>query len=773
MTVRNLDALFRPQRVLWLGPPQSPGQRAVLEKVRASGVPLFESDDVSAFAPVPAGERALGVILRETDARPDVVQRLGEVGCRALVWAMRDPPSSATLEAARERTLRILGPRSVGLSHASGFDASILPQKSAPGTLALIVQSQTVAAAAVDWAAGRRIGFAWVAVTGGEADIDVADLLDYAALDDSVQTVAVEVGRIRGARKFMSAARACARAKPTVILQTRLADRAAAGADAVRSAGFARAGLVEVPNLPGLFDALAALQRLPALSQPRVVIVANGAALCALGVDAVLRNGLRIAEWSETLQRSLSARLPTARFRPGALDIGDPPTEDIVAALQLVLASAGADVLIYVHSPVVSAPHEPVARTLGAAGLGPRVLTCWLGLESAIAARRLSAEARQPTFTSPDAAARAVRYRWEYTRNRELLTQTPPRLRPSKLDPASVHERLLDRLGAGTDARPDAAIEVLRAYGVDCQSRIKPGSLVLRVTLERHPELGMYMSLQPEVRGVRTATAHGFVPLDGLLAARLVAQAGLEAGPHLEARCLEAAQSVLVALSQIPMDQPHIEGMSLRLVIFEGRARVAASDARLFLTPGPAPERERLALAPYPTALRQRIRLRDRSEHLLRPVRPEDEPAVIELLQGLDQETVRLRFFAHIRHFSHMMAARMTQIDYDRELALVAHPLDAPESLRALGTLIADPDNASAEFALLVRPDHGRLGLGRQLLVALIEHARRRGIGRVWGVVLAENEAMLGLARSLGFVRRLDPDDAACRRVELDLTGPA
>ena len=114
----------------------------------------------------------------------------------------------------------------------------------------------------------------------------------------------------------------------------------------------------------------------------------------------------------------------------------------------------------------------------------------------------------------------------------------------------------------------------------------------------------------------------------------------------------------------------------------------------------------------------------------------------------------------------------MTQIDYDRELALVAHPLDAPESLRAIGTLIADPDNATGEFALLVRPDHARLGLGRQLLVALIEHARRRGIGRVWGVVLAENEAMLSLARSLGFVRKLDPEDASCRRVELTLGAP-
>lgn len=774
MTIRNLDVLFQPQRVLWLGEPQNDGQQVVLDKVRTSGVAMSQQREVTDFS-LPATampERRLGVILQERHANAVTVQRLGELGCRALIWPLHEPPSRAVLEAARQHTLRILGPRSVGLSHSGGFDASILPQKTASGSQALIVQSQTVAAAAVDWAAGRRIGFSWVAVTGGESDIDVADLLDYAALDDSTHSVAVEVGLIRGARKFMSAARACARAKPTVILQTRLADRAAAGADPVRSAAFARAGLVEVPSLPGLFDALAALQRLPALSQPRVLVVANGAALCALTVDAVIRNGLLIVEWTEALQRQVTARLPAARFRPGAVDIGDPSVEDGVAALRLLLGAASADVLIYVRSPVAGHPHEPVARSLAAANLGPRLLTVWLGLESALPSRRLSAEAGQSTFTSPDAAARAVRYRWEYTRNRELLTQTPPRVRPSKLDPVRVTQRLLEQLGAGIDTRADAALELLRAYGIDSQSRIKPGSLILRLVLERHPELGMHLGVRVEGSGTGHPMAYGFVPLDALLADRMLAAAGLEAGPSLDRRDVDAAKATLIALSQIAMDQSHVEGVSLRLVVHEGRARAAAADARLLLTPGPVPERERLALAPYPAALAQRVRLRDRKENELRPVRPEDEPSVIELLQSLDPETVRLRFFAHIRHFSHAMAARMTQIDYDRELALVAHAIDAPEALRAIGTLIADPDGAAAEFALLVRQDCGRMGLGRALLGALVEHARRRGIGRVWGVVLAENTAMLELARALGFRRLLDPDDATCRRVELILGNP-
>jgi GNAT superfamily N-acetyltransferase len=660
--------------------------------------------------------------------------------------------------------LRILGPRSVGVSHASGFDASILPQPSRAGSLALIVQSQSVAAAAVDWAAGRQLGFSWTAVTGGEADVDVADLLDYAALDRDTRAVAVEVGRIRGARKFMSAARACARAKPTVILQTRLADRDAAGADPVRSAAFARAGLVEVPSLPGLFDALAALQRLPALTRPRVLVVANGAALCALSVDAVLRQKLDLSELPEAVRRELGARLPGVRFRPGAVDIGDPPLAVTLAVLERLEALDSVDALMFVRSPMAGHPHEPFAEALAGMRLGPRILTVWLGLASALAARQLSASAGQSTFTSPDAAARAIAYRWEYARNRELLTQTPPRFPPPQLDLHRVQRRLLDHLGQGSDGESAAALELLEAYGIASQPRLHRDALELDLRVERHLELGLHIAAR--IRGFGLLPwGHAFVPLDTLLADRLLVSIGLDSAAGISAGDRAAAGAALVRLAQIPIDQPAVERIELRLALRGGRARVAR-DARLWLTPGPAPERERLALAPYPQGLRQSVELRNGAMVELRPVRPEDEPAVIALLQDLDAESVRLRFFAHIRHFSHAMAARMTQIDYDRELALVVYAAGAPERLHALATLIADPDGAVAEFALVVHQDHARHGLGRALLGALLAHARQQRIGCLWGQVLAENRAMLGLARALGFRVQADPQEPSCRRVE-------
>lgn len=769
MTIRYLDALLRPSRVRWLGCAATPAQFALLEKLRGQTEAIEFQDWPEG---IPADAAAIDspwlAVLSDTQlATAAVVARLGELGCRGLIWSLHEPPARAVIAAAGAHTLRILGPRSVGLSRGGGFDLSTLAQTPAPGSLALIVQSQSVAAAAADWAAGRRIGFSWIAVTGGEADVDVSDLLDYAALDPDTRAVALEVGSIGGARKFMSAARACARAKPTVVLQTRLVDRGAAGADPVRSAAFARAGMVEVPNLPGLFDALAALQQLPPMPQPRVLVVANGAALCALSVDALLRQGLSLAELPESTQQALWRRLPTVRFRRGAVDIGDPEMAQTLAILRELIALEGVDALMFVRSPVAGYPHEPVARAVSTAALGARVLTVWLGLESALGARRLSAEAGQPTFTSPDAAARALRYRWEYASNRELLTQTPPRLPPPSLDRERVQRRLQEHLGAGSDTEPAAALELLHAYGLASQPRLHRDALELEVRVERHPELGLHIAAR--IHGFKVLPlAYGFVPLDSLLAGRLLAAIGLDAASGVGERDLRAANTALVRLAQIPMDQAAVERLELRLAIRGGRARVAR-DARLWLTPGPAPERERLALAPYPEALRHTLERPGHRPQVVRPVLPEDEPAVIALLQSLDAETVRLRFFAHIRHFTHGMAARMTQIDYDRELALVVHLRDQPEHLHAMATLIADPDGAEAEFAVLVHQDHARLGLGRHLLRALLDHAAQRGIGRVWGQVLADNSAMLGLARALGFRRLTDPHEPTCRRVEIDV----
>src|SRR3546814_3763036 len=120
-------------------------------------------------------------------------------------------------------------------------------------------------------------------------------------------------------------------------------------------------------------------------------------------------------------------------------------------------------------------------------------------------------------------------------------------------------------------------------------------------------------------------------------------------------------------------------------------------------------------------------------------------------LRRLDPEDVRMRFFSHMREMSPTMAARLTQLDYNREMALVAIPAEGPDR-RGLGVvrLIADPDNQRAEFAITIRPQDKGRGLGRALMESTMSYEDKRGVGEVWGEVLANNARMLALCDELG-----------------------
>jgi len=180
---------------------------------------------------------------------------------------------------------------------------------------------------------------------------------------------------------------------------------------------------------------------------------------------------------------------------------------------------------------------------------------------------------------------------------------------------------------------------------------------------------------------------------------------------------------------------------------------VLALDARLRVARARGPAAERLAIRPYPRELEESVEVEGR-RLLLRPVRPEDEPALRRAFAKLSPQAVRMRFFAPLRELSHALGARLTQLDYDREMALVlADPGTAgPADIYGVVRISADPDNERAEFAVIVRDDMTGKGIGRLLMRRIIDYAAGRGIGEIFGDVLAENAPMLDMCRRLGFV---------------------
>jgi len=145
----------------------------------------------------------------------------------------------------------------------------------------------------------------------------------------------------------------------------------------------------------------------------------------------------------------------------------------------------------------------------------------------------------------------------------------------------------------------------------------------------------------------------------------------------------------------------------------------------------------------------------------VRPVRPDDAAGLADLVALTDAEDVQLRFHGGVRLLPDALAARLSQIDYDREMALAA--TDPAGAIVAVARLVGDPEGETAEFALLVRSDHQSKGLGRALMERLITYARGRGLRELWGSIEARNDRMLTLAADLGFRRSAGPDATLVR----------
>ncbi len=231
---------------------------------------------------------------------------------------------------------------------------------------------------------------------------------------------------------------------------------------------------------------------------------------------------------------------------------------------------------------------------------------------------------------------------------------------------------------------------------------------------------------------------------------------------------LDAVALAMIRVAQIAIDLPEVAELDINPLLADADG-IVALDARVRVAKPTLPGSERLAIRPYPAELAEDVADRAGRKYRLRPIRPEDEPALQHGFAKLSAQDIRMRFFAPLKTLDHPMAARLTQIDYDREMAFV---LEAPgdegkPELYGVGRLMADPDNARAEFALIVRSDVAGKGLGGILLDRIVKHARRRGIGEVWGDVMSENAAMLDLCRRLGFTAALSPEDPATTRATI------
>ena len=223
---------------------------------------------------------------------------------------------------------------------------------------------------------------------------------------------------------------------------------------------------------------------------------------------------------------------------------------------------------------------------------------------------------------------------------------------------------------------------------------------------------------------------------------------------------IDAVADVLTRLAQLVADHPTVAELDINPLLADEHG-VLALDARLRAR---ASKADRFAIRPYPKELEGDAELPDGTSVHLRPIRPEDEPGIVDLVAHQSAEDLRMRFFTSMRGISHELAARLTQIDYDREVAVVAEPAERGTIL-GVARFAADPDNIKAEYAVAVRTDIKGRGLGYLLMTRLIEIAKARGLSEIFGEVLRENGPMLKMCRELGFTVAPHPDEPDVMRV--------
>ena len=264
-------------------------------------------------------------------------------------------------------------------------------------------------------------------------------------------------------------------------------------------------------------------------------------------------------------------------------------------------------------------------------------------------------------------------------------------------------------------------------------------------------------------------TAVALPPLNSALARDLIERTaiarllhGYRVRPPI---AFEPLVDALLGLSQLVIDHARLVELDINPLLCDEHG-VLALDARAGLSATPSAG---LVIRPYPSELESRVTLPDGTTLQLRPIRPEDEALHRAFLEQVAPEDLRFRFFRATNRFTHEFLAAFTQIDYDREMALLASREGPGGAAETLGVVraVTDANNATAEFAILVRSDCKGRGIGRTLMQRIIAYQRQRGTDELYGEVLAHNHAMLAMCRSLGFTIGATTDEVV--RVSLPL----
>jgi acetyltransferase len=828
MSIKSIEKLLKPSSIAVIGAsnqPNRPGNAVMRNLLQGkfdgpimpvtphyksvNGVLAYRSIDELPMVP------DLAIICTRATRVPAIILQLGRKGTRNaiiiaagldnLFTAQGTNLQEQMLAIAKEWGVRILGPDSLGVIVPDlGLNASYAHINALPGKIAVVSQSSAVCVTLLDWARRRRIGFSQFISLGEGVDIDFDEMLDYLGRDPKTSAILLYIDAIFDGRAFMSSARAASFNKPILVIKAGTHAESALltsrlqpeqiGHDSVYDAAFRRAGMLRVDDLRELLAAVETLANGKPIHSEQLVVLANGNGPCAMAVDTLLQRGGRLATLDEVTLAKLQKIVHTGGRANNPINLlGDASPETYRKAIEILLQSNKIDNLLIMQAPSALTAGEVFADAVIDAyqkypGRKPNIFANWMGEDAAQEARLRFAAAGIASFRTPEGAVGAFMHMVQYRRNQKLLSETPE----SISDKVPYQPKIaLDIIQAALSEdnsllSADVAANLLAAYGINTvqiatqyssqvfndDSIQGKAPLKLRVQVQTDPVFGPVILLGEAAShwDVRKSAVVALPPLNMTLARYMVIQALAEgkirerdtyAPLHLPSLCL-----LLTQISQIVIDHPRVVELIINPVLVAGESiQVKASHIRLRLNNQVIP----LAIRPYPKELEEQCVLRNGQSILLRPIRPEDEFNLQAFDNSQSKEDRYKRYFAELPQFSHEQMARMTQIDYAREMAFiaVANYATAQEEIIGVVRVQIEPDLSSAEFAMAVRSELKGNGLGARLLQKMINYCQTQSIQQIIGCTMLENSGMANLARKLGFTVKFNRDDAL---IDMSLT---
>jgi acetyltransferase len=376
---------------------------------------------------------------------PAALEIAGRMTCRsALIVSsgISSEQAAALKKVAKRENVQLLGPNCLGFQNPLlQLNASVAGGLARAGSLALVSQSGALTASMLDWASKNAVGFSSVVSRGPNTAVDIAQVLDYLANDARTQSIIVYLEGISNARRFMSALRSAANAKPVIVLKAgrkpagneaaQTHSGAIVGSDDVFDAALRRAGAVRVTSFVELFSAAKCLASRYRPVGKRLSIVTNGGGPGVLAADWVNEIHLQLGKLSPQSAATLKPLLPELASLSDLIDLSEDATaEHYRAAIDAANHDATIDGVLVIFSPKSGVDSTSVAKALAdiKRSMGKPLLSCWMGDASVVEARNLLNEAAIPTFRTPESAVGAFGNIATFYQNQRLLQQTPPPL---------------------------------------------------------------------------------------------------------------------------------------------------------------------------------------------------------------------------------------------------------------------------------------------------------------------------------------------------------